>query len=141
MNELKLRFLDERLKENQNLYQKQIQLLNEELENKTNECLNNRKETNEKLLEANTKIEQQSDEINNLKLEINRLKKLNESKEAQNEELSNKRAQRVSRKKNGVTLQDCLEEFGKTETLSEQNAWYCPRCKEHRRADYAQKGK
>lgn len=51
------------------------------------------------------------------------------------EELSNKRAQRVSRKKNGVTLQDCLEEFGKTETLSEQNAWYCPRCKEHRRAD------
>lgn len=51
------------------------------------------------------------------------------------EELAKKRMQRVTRKKNGVSLQDCLEEFGKTETLSEQNAWYCPRCKEHRRAD------
>lgn len=51
------------------------------------------------------------------------------------EELSAKRQQRATRKKNGITLQDCLDEFGKTETLSEQNAWYCPRCKEHRRAN------
>jgi len=51
------------------------------------------------------------------------------------EELTAKRASRLTRKKNGVTLEDCLNEFGKTETLSEQNAWYCPRCKEHRRAE------
>ncbi|EXJ95222.1 ubiquitin thiolesterase [Capronia coronata CBS 617.96] len=51
------------------------------------------------------------------------------------EEVLAKRAQRSSRKKNGITLEDCLNEFGKSETLSETNAWYCPRCKEHRRAD------
>ncbi|KIX05822.1 uncharacterized protein Z518_03794 [Rhinocladiella mackenziei CBS 650.93] len=51
------------------------------------------------------------------------------------EEVLAKRAQRTNRKKNGITLEDCLNEFGKSETLSEQNAWYCPRCKEHRRAD------
>lgn len=51
------------------------------------------------------------------------------------EEILTKRAQRTSRKKNGISLEDCLNEFGKSETLSEQNAWYCPRCKEHRRAD------
>lgn len=50
-------------------------------------------------------------------------------------ELVAKRSQRNSRKKNGISLDDCLAEFGKAETLSEQNAWYCPRCKEHRRAD------
>jgi ubiquitin carboxyl-terminal hydrolase 4/11/15 len=27
-----------------------------------------------------------------------------------------------------------LNEFGKEETLSENNAWYCPKCKEHRQA-------
>lgn len=51
------------------------------------------------------------------------------------EEVLTKRAQRSSRKKNGITLEDCLNEYGKSETLSEQNAWYCPRCKEHRRAE------
>ena len=51
------------------------------------------------------------------------------------EELVAKRQQRSNRKKNGITLEDCLKEYGKSETLSEQNAWYCPRCKEHRRAD------
>ncbi|KAK5457282.1 hypothetical protein LTS15_005063 [Exophiala xenobiotica] len=51
------------------------------------------------------------------------------------EEILAKRAQRSSRKKNGITLEDCLHEYGKSETLSEQNAWYCPRCKEHRRAE------
>lgn len=51
------------------------------------------------------------------------------------EELAAKRAKRNSRKKNGVTLEDCLNEIGKPETLSEDNAWYCPRCKEHRRAE------
>lgn len=49
-------------------------------------------------------------------------------------ELEEKRRVRSSRKKNGVTLDDCLDEFGKPEILSENDAWYCPRCKEHRRA-------
>ncbi|KAL9001471.1 MAG: hypothetical protein Q9169_000046 [Polycauliona sp. 2 TL-2023] len=49
-------------------------------------------------------------------------------------ELDEKRRLRAQRRKNGVTLDDCLDEFGKAETLSENDAWYCPRCKEHRRA-------
>lgn len=51
------------------------------------------------------------------------------------EELAGKRAQRQARRKNGVTLDECLDEFGKMETLSENNSWYCPRCKEHRQAN------
>jgi ubiquitin carboxyl-terminal hydrolase 4/11 len=50
------------------------------------------------------------------------------------EELAAKRAQRQARRKNGVTLGECLDEFGKMETLSENNSWYCPRCKDHRQA-------
>ena len=49
-------------------------------------------------------------------------------------ELEERRKRRVSRKRNGISLGDCLDEFGKPETLSENDAWYCPRCKEHRRA-------
>ncbi|KAL8808646.1 MAG: hypothetical protein Q9200_004162 [Gallowayella weberi] len=49
-------------------------------------------------------------------------------------ELDEKRRLRLQRRKNGVTLNDCLDEFGKAEILSENDAWYCPRCKEHRRA-------
>lgn len=49
-------------------------------------------------------------------------------------ELEIKRRLRLSRKKNGVSLDDCLDEFGRPEILSENDAWYCPRCKEHRRA-------
>ncbi|KAK3368104.1 hypothetical protein B0H63DRAFT_534187 [Podospora didyma] len=44
------------------------------------------------------------------------------------------RKQRTARRKNGITLDDCLAEFEKEEILSEQDTWYCPRCKEHRRA-------
>jgi ubiquitin carboxyl-terminal hydrolase 4/11 len=51
------------------------------------------------------------------------------------EQITAKRQLRNSRKKNGITLEDCLNEFGKSETLSENNAWYCPQCKEHRRAE------
>ena len=51
------------------------------------------------------------------------------------EQLLAKRAEKLKRRKNGISLEECLNEFGKSETLSEQNAWYCPRCKEHRRAD------
>ncbi|KAJ3052911.1 Ubiquitin carboxyl-terminal hydrolase 15 [Rhizophlyctis rosea] len=36
--------------------------------------------------------------------------------------------------KKHITLQDCFDEFRKEETLGEDNAWYCPKCKEHRQA-------
>ncbi|PWY89598.1 UCH-domain-containing protein [Aspergillus sclerotioniger CBS 115572] len=49
-------------------------------------------------------------------------------------ELSKRRSLRQNRKKRGVTLYECLDEFNKEEVLSENDAWYCPRCKEHRRA-------
>lgn len=50
------------------------------------------------------------------------------------EELQRKRMQRMNRRKTGVSLGDCLDEFGKEEILSENDPWYCPRCKEFRRA-------
>ena len=49
-------------------------------------------------------------------------------------DLQMKRDLRFSRKRNGVSLDDCLDEFGKSEILSENDAWYCSRCKERRRA-------
>lgn len=52
----------------------------------------------------------------------------------ENPALAAKRAARAARKKGGITLEDCLNEFGKEEILSEMDTWYCPRCKEHRRA-------
>ncbi|KAK1989941.1 ubiquitin carboxyl-terminal hydrolase, partial [Colletotrichum falcatum] len=48
--------------------------------------------------------------------------------------LDQKRKSRLARKKRGITLDECLDEFEKAEVLSEQDMWYCPRCKEHRRA-------
>ncbi|KAI9670061.1 MAG: CSN-associated deubiquitinating enzyme Ubp12 [Caeruleum heppii] len=50
------------------------------------------------------------------------------------DELKKKRALRANRRKKGVSLGDCLDEFGKEEVLSENDAWYCPRCKAFRRA-------
>ncbi|KAL1305868.1 hypothetical protein AAFC00_004018 [Neodothiora populina] len=41
---------------------------------------------------------------------------------------------RKKRAQDGITLEDCFAETGKTEILSEENAWYCNRCKELRRA-------
>ncbi|GAM87242.1 hypothetical protein ANO11243_052640 [Dothideomycetidae sp. 11243] len=51
------------------------------------------------------------------------------------EALEEKLQKRMRRKKEGVSLADCFAETSKTETLSEENAWYCNRCKELRRAD------
>lgn len=48
--------------------------------------------------------------------------------------LAERKKQRAQRRKNGITLDDCLDEFEKQEVLSEQDTWYCPRCKEHVRA-------
>ncbi|KAF7563795.1 hypothetical protein G7046_g302 [Stylonectria norvegica] len=41
---------------------------------------------------------------------------------------------RAQRRTRGITLDECLDEFERAEILSEQDMWYCPRCKEHRRA-------
>ncbi|RCI10149.1 hypothetical protein L249_8413 [Ophiocordyceps polyrhachis-furcata BCC 54312] len=41
---------------------------------------------------------------------------------------------RQTRRTSGITLEECLDEFERAEILSEQDMWYCPRCKEHRRA-------
>ncbi|KAL1899472.1 hypothetical protein Sste5346_002870 [Sporothrix stenoceras] len=49
-------------------------------------------------------------------------------------ELQEKKRNRISRKKRGLTLDECLDEFEREEILSENDMWYCPRCKEHRRA-------
>lgn len=51
-----------------------------------------------------------------------------------NAELREKKAKRKARKQNGITLDECFTETSKSEVLSEDNAWYCSRCKELRRA-------
>jgi ubiquitin carboxyl-terminal hydrolase 4/11/15 len=48
--------------------------------------------------------------------------------------LEKKAAARDAKRKRAVTLQDCFEETSKEEILSQENAWYCDRCKEHRLA-------
>lgn len=58
----------------------------------------------------------------------------NEVETLKDPELEAKQLAREQRKKNGISLDDCLSEFEKDEILSEQDKWYCPRCKEHRRA-------
>jgi ubiquitin carboxyl-terminal hydrolase 4/11/15 len=49
-------------------------------------------------------------------------------------ELAERRQLRNRRRQKGISLDDCLDEFGKEEILSENDAWHCPRCKEFRRA-------
>jgi ubiquitin carboxyl-terminal hydrolase 4/11/15 len=49
-------------------------------------------------------------------------------------EIQEKKAKRVARRKHGITLDECFTETSKSEILSEDNAWYCSRCKELRRA-------
>ena len=34
----------------------------------------------------------------------------------------------------GISLQDCLDEFVKSEELGQDDLWYCPRCKKHQQA-------
>ncbi|KAB8349840.1 hypothetical protein FH972_023853 [Carpinus fangiana] len=48
--------------------------------------------------------------------------------------LEDKRERLLRRKRQGVTLQECFTETARSEILSEDNAWYCNRCKEMRRA-------
>ncbi|EUC28845.1 hypothetical protein COCCADRAFT_8845 [Bipolaris zeicola 26-R-13] len=49
-------------------------------------------------------------------------------------EIRDKKAKRAARRKNGINLDECFTESSKSEVLSEDNAWYCSRCKELRRA-------
>jgi ubiquitin carboxyl-terminal hydrolase 4/11/15 len=49
-------------------------------------------------------------------------------------ELEEKKQKRTIRKKNGVSLDECFAETAKGEILTEENAWYCNRCKELRMA-------
>lgn len=58
----------------------------------------------------------------------------NEMQFFHDEELLAKRRMRENRRKRGIHLEDCLSEFSKDEILSETDPWYCPRCKEFRRA-------
>lgn len=53
---------------------------------------------------------------------------------SQDRELDIRRRRREDRKNKGIHLEDCLDEFAKDEILSEEDPWYCPRCKVHRRA-------
>lgn len=52
----------------------------------------------------------------------------------QDPQLEAKSQARKTRANRGISLDDCLKEFEKDEILSEDDKWYCPRCKEHRRA-------
>lgn len=49
-------------------------------------------------------------------------------------ELARRRQKRQEKERMGIHLEDCLDEFAKEEVLSAEDPWYCPRCKEHRRA-------
>jgi ubiquitin carboxyl-terminal hydrolase 4/11/15 len=45
-----------------------------------------------------------------------------------------RKEKRQQRNRNGITLDACFDETSKSEVLSEENKWYCNRCKETRRA-------
>ncbi|KAG7439780.1 cysteine proteinase [Guyanagaster necrorhizus] len=47
-----------------------------------------------------------------------------------------RKAQEASagKKPRDISLQDCLDEFTKEERLSEDDLWYCPKCKKHQQA-------
>jgi ubiquitin carboxyl-terminal hydrolase 4/11/15 len=40
----------------------------------------------------------------------------------------------AEKKRNDLTIDDCLDEFTKEEQLGEDNPWYCPQCKKHQQA-------
>jgi len=42
-----------------------------------------------------------------------------------------KNEQTVSQDNKTVTIDDCFDEFKKSEMLDENNMWYCNKCKEH----------
>lgn len=48
--------------------------------------------------------------------------------------LEESKRQLALQQKSTVSLYDCLRNFSTPEVLGDQDLWYCPRCKEHRRA-------
>ncbi|TGZ76493.1 UCH-domain-containing protein [Ascodesmis nigricans] len=52
----------------------------------------------------------------------------------EDETLNLARRRREERRARGIHLEDCLDEFAKEEVLSADDPWFCPKCKEHRRA-------
>jgi ubiquitin carboxyl-terminal hydrolase 4/11 len=50
---------------------------------------------------------------------------------AQPWERTDSEADRAGKGGDQVTLKDCLNEFKQTETLDEENKWYCNKCKDH----------
>ena len=49
-------------------------------------------------------------------------------------DLVERRREREEKAKRGIALDDCLDEFSKTEVLGEDDLWHCSRCKDFRRA-------
>ncbi|KAE9973495.1 hypothetical protein EG328_004395 [Venturia inaequalis] len=49
--------------------------------------------------------------------------------------LEEKKARRAANKKNGISLDDCFTATSKGEVLTEENKWYCNRCKALRQAE------
>lgn len=61
-------------------------------------------------------------------------KKLPDMETVYDEALHAAQTRRQTRRSRGITFEECLDEFERAEILSEDDKWYCPRCKEHRRA-------
>lgn len=51
-----------------------------------------------------------------------------------NPELEASKAKLAQQRKSTISLYDCLKSFSTPEVLSDQDLWYCPRCKEHKQA-------
>lgn len=51
-----------------------------------------------------------------------------------NPELEESKRKLAAQQKSTISLYDCLRNFSTPEVLGEQDLWYCPRCKDHRRA-------
>ncbi|EGW30839.1 uncharacterized protein SPAPADRAFT_52038 [Spathaspora passalidarum NRRL Y-27907] len=58
----------------------------------------------------------------------------NEIPSLSNPELEQNRAHFERQRKAKISLYDCVRSFGTPEVLGEHDLWYCPRCKEHKRA-------
>lgn len=54
--------------------------------------------------------------------------------EIPNPELEANKAKLLAKQKNSISLYDCLDNFNKPEILSDQDLWYCPKCKDHKQA-------
>ncbi|CAK9435934.1 uncharacterized protein LODBEIA_P05480 [Lodderomyces beijingensis] len=60
--------------------------------------------------------------------------KSNSMPQLTNTELEQNRVKLERQKKKKITLAECLNSFSTPELLGEHDLWYCPRCKDHKRA-------